>query len=202
VQQPDAVFMDGEGSNRVVLENMRPVRAGARALLGAIFVVSGARSFADPDPLVSRAKPLTDRVTPLLRKAAPGLPTDTRTLVRVNGAAQLAGGLLLATGHLTRPAAALLAGSMVPTTVAGHPFWSFDDPAARTNHQIHFLKNLGLLGGLLLAAADTQGKPGLRWRTSRAVGERARSARRMARTARREMRIAMRSAATARRLPG
>jgi uncharacterized membrane protein YphA (DoxX/SURF4 family) len=121
--------------------------------------------------------------------------------VRLNGAIQAAGGLLLATGHLTRAAAAVLAGTLVPTTVVGHSFWNMKDPAQRTNHQIHFLKNLGLFGGLLLATADTQGKPGLRWRASRAVGDQAKSMRRMARTVRRDARIAVRSAAVARRLP-
>ena len=127
-------------------------------MLGAIFVASGARALANPDPLVPKAKRVTDRVAPLLEKADPRLPTDARTLVQLNGAAQLGGGLLLATGRLTRPAAAVLAGTLIPTTVAGHPFWTFDDPAERRGQQIHFLKNLGLLGGLLLAAADTAGQ--------------------------------------------
>lgn len=181
---------------------MRPVRAAARALLSGIFVISGGRSIVDPGPLVPRAKNVTDRLAPLLEKAAPGLPTDTPTLVRINGVVQVAGGLLLATGHFTRPAAAALAGTLVPTTAAGHQFWTIDDPAERVNQQIHFLKNLGLLGGLLLAAADTQGRPGLRWRARRAVGERARSVRRTVRTVRRDARTAMRSAATGRRVSG
>ncbi|HEX5596150.1 MAG TPA: DoxX family membrane protein [Micromonosporaceae bacterium] len=181
---------------------MKPVRAAARTLLSAIFIISGARNAMNPDPLVPKAKPITDRVAPLIENTAPALPTDARTLVQVNGAAQAVGGLLLATGLLTRPAAALLAGTLVPTTLAGHPFWTVDDPAQRQNQQIHFVKNLGLIGGLLLAAADTQGRPGLRWRTSRAIGEQTRSMRRMARTVRREARIAMASAAAARRLPG
>ena len=63
----------------------------------------------------------------------------------------------------------MLAGSLIPTTIAGHPFWPVDSPAERRNQEIHFLKNLGLLGGLLLAAADTEGRPGLRWRASHAV---------------------------------
>jgi hypothetical protein len=99
---------------------------------------------------------MTDRITPLLEEL-PQVPTDTETLVRANAAVQLIGGLMLATGRFSRPAALVLAGSLVPTTVAGHPFWSNDDPVARNNNQVHFLKNLGLAGGLLLAAADTEG---------------------------------------------
>ena len=44
--------------------------------------------------------------------------------------------------------------------VAGHPFWTTTTRPSAGTSEIHFLKNLGLLGGLLLAAADTQGKPG------------------------------------------
>ncbi|MER7459059.1 DoxX family protein [Micromonospora sp. NPDC126480] len=181
---------------------MTPVRSLARAMLSGIFVVSGARNFANPGRLVVAAKPVTDRVTPLLERTDPRIPTDTETLIRANAAVQFGAGLMLATGRFTRPAALVLAATLVPTTIAGHPFWSSEDPAQRNNNQIHFLKNLGLFGGLLLAAADTEGKPGLRWRAGHRIGHSRRSVRRAVRTARREARIAVRSAATARRLPG
>jgi len=199
---------------------MSPVRTAARALLGALFVVSGARALANPDRQVAKAKRVTDRIAPLLEKTDPRLPTEARTLVQVNGAAQLGAGLLFVTGHLTRPAAAVLAGTLVPTTIAGHPFWAIDDPTERHMHQTQFLKNLGLLGGLMLAAVDTKGKPSLAWRTSHAVDHAVHSGRhsvqrgqaslrrgqasikRTARTARREARLAMRAAAAGRKLPG
>ncbi|MFF5172311.1 DoxX family protein [Micromonospora sp. NPDC000089] len=181
---------------------MKPVRSLARVMLSGIFVVSGVRNFQHPQRLVPAAKSVTDRVAPLINQAAPQLPTDTETLIRVNAAVQVTAGLMFATGRLTRPAAMVLAGTLVPVTIAGHPFWNNDDPAARNNNQIHFLKNLGLFGGLLLAAADTEGKPGLRWRTSHRIGHSRRSLQRTVRTARREARIAVRSASAGRRLPG
>ncbi|QOC94492.1 DoxX family protein [Micromonospora craniellae] len=181
---------------------MTPVRSLARAMLSGIFVVSGARNLANPQRLVPAAQPVTDRVAPLLQRADARIPTDTVTLIRANAAVQLGAGLMLATGRFTRPAALALAGTLVPVTLAGHPFWRNDDPAARSNNQIHFLKNLGLLGGLLLASADTEGRPGLRWRAGHRIGHSRRSVRRAVRTARREARIAVRSAATARRIPG
>jgi hypothetical protein len=39
----------------------------------------------------------------------------------------------------------------------------------RRAEQVQFAKNLGLLAGLLLAAADTAGSPSLRWRSEHAV---------------------------------
>ncbi|SCG55005.1 DoxX protein [Micromonospora humi] len=171
-------------------------------MLSGIFVVSGARNLRNPERLVPAAKPVTDRVTPLIQNLHPRIPTDTETLIRANAATQLVGGLMLATGRFSRPAALVLAATLVPTTAAGHPFWNNDDPAARNNNQIHFLKNLGLLGGLLLAAADTEGRPGMRWRAGHRIDHSRRSVKRAVRTARREAKIAVRSAATARRMPG
>lgn len=181
---------------------MKPVRTLARVMLSGIFVVSGARNLQNPGRLVPAAQPVTDRVAPLIQNLHPRIPTDTTTLIRANAATQLVGGLMLATGKFTRPVALVLAGTLVPVTVAGHPFWNNDDPAARNNNQVHFLKNLGLVGGLLLAAADTEGKPGLRWRTGHRINHSRRSVQRAVRTARREAKIAARSAATARRIPG
>ncbi|WP_020522172.1 DoxX family membrane protein [Catelliglobosispora koreensis] len=181
---------------------MKPVRAVARALLSGIFLASGARALAFPERLVPQAKRVTDRVAPLLEKADERLPTDPKTLVRINGAVQLGCGFLLATGLLSRPAAAVLAASLVPTTIAGHPFWEYEDEAARYQQQVHFLKNLGLLGGLLLAAADTEGQPGLRWRAAHLLDHQRRAINRTARTARREARLAVRAAKAGRHLPG
>jgi P-loop Domain of unknown function (DUF2791)/DoxX len=45
---------------------------------------------------------------------------DDELIVRGNGAVQVVGGALLASGTLPRLAALTLAGSMIPTTVAGH----------------------------------------------------------------------------------
>lgn len=50
---------------------------------------------------------------------------------------------------LPRAAAAGLAASLIPTTLLGHPFWEETDPGARESRQIHFVKNIGILGGLL-----------------------------------------------------
>ncbi len=178
---------------------MKPVRSVARGFLSTIFVVSGARAVANPAPMVDRARSVTDRIAPVLERTDPRLPTDTATLVRLNGAVQLAAGLLLATGRATRPAALALAGSLVPTTLAGHRFWEYQG-AERTLHQNQFVKNLGLLGGLLLAAVDTEGRPGLRYRTGHFVQRRQRGVQRAVRTARREAKIAAASAAVGRKL--
>jgi uncharacterized membrane protein YphA (DoxX/SURF4 family) len=159
---------------------MTLVRRVARPLLAATFVVQGLDQLRHPSALEAKVAPLASRLGPL------GLPDDPELLVRANGATMVAAGTLLATGRVPRLAATALAGALVPTTWVGHPFWVETEPAARRAHRIGFLKNLGLLGGLLLAAVDTEGRPGLAYRAGMA-GE---SARRAGRTARREARHA------------
>ncbi len=189
---------------------MTIVRAIARPLLSGIFIVQGAKAVRNPDPLVPRAKPVADRMVPLLKKVAPPqvgdrIPESTKTLVRLNGAVQVLAGVALASGTGRRLGATALVASMVPTTLAGHRFWEKDNPADRAADQVQFLKNLGLLGGLLLAAVDTEGKPGVAWRathgaqvarreTRRAAKAAKRDARRAVKTARREARLAARFA--------
>jgi uncharacterized membrane protein YphA (DoxX/SURF4 family) len=178
---------------------MALVRTLARSMLAATFVVQGAKVIKNPDPLVPSAKPVTDQVVPTLRRVAPPqlaqrIPEDPRLWVRVNAAVHVAGGLALATGRCRRIGALALAASMIPTTVAGHPFWEEDDPARRANQQIHFLKNLGLLGGLLLAALDTEGRPAWWWRARHGAKDAAQVSRLLGGKARREARLAARAA--------
>jgi putative oxidoreductase len=168
-------------------------------MLSAIFVSSGVKVLLSPESRAASASRVTERAKPLLERIDPRLPTDAVTLTRIKAGSDVLAGLLLASGHLTRPAAALLAATLVPTTIAGHPFWSVPKEE-RTAQQTQFLKNLGLLGGLLLAAADTEGRPGLKYRTTHAVDRSQRGVRRAVRTARREAKIAAMSASAGRRL--
>ena len=163
-------------------------------MLGAIFVAGGARALVKPEYHAPQAKQVTDWITPVLERANPRLPTDTRTLIRFNGLVQVVGGLLLVRSQARRPAALALAATLVPTTAAGHPFWSQHEPEQRRASQEHFLKNLGLFGGLLIAALDTEGRPGLLWRGEHLARDTRDSAMRQMKMARRQARMARRIA--------
>jgi putative oxidoreductase len=178
---------------------MHPVRTAARAMLAGVFVVQGVDALTHPDPLVSRARRVTDRVGPTLGNLHPTL-ADSRTLIQVNAAVMVGGGALLLTS-LRRAAALAVGAALVPTTLAGHAFWDLTDTGERKQHRIRFLSNLGLLGGLLLAAADTEGRPGLRWRTGHLVSDASRSLHREARSAHRRARAATVGAAFGRGMP-
>ncbi|MCU1496116.1 MAG: DoxX family protein, partial [Acidimicrobiales bacterium] len=95
------------------------------------------------------------------------LPFETETYVKVNAAVQVGAGVLLSLGKLPRLSSAALAASMIPTTLAGHRFWEAEG-LERQSQQVHFFKNVSILGGLILAAVDTEGRPGLHYRASHA----------------------------------
>lgn len=138
------------------------VRRIARPLLSSIFILGGVNA-------LRYASAHKDAAEPVIKKlAAPlGLPEDSELLVRVNGAAMVGGGLLVATGKAPRLGSLVLLGSIVPTTLT-HQWWTETDPEKKQGEQVQFFKNLSLLGGLLLAAADTEGKPGLSYRARQA----------------------------------
>jgi len=133
-------------------------------MLASVFVSSGIDTLRNPEPKVAVAEPVASSVASRLP-----LPDDTTQLVKINAGVQVGAGFLLAIGRLPRLSALALAGSIVPTTLAGHRFWEADDPSTKAQQQVQFMKNLGLLGGLLLAAVDTGGAPSLTWRAKRAA---------------------------------
>ena len=97
------------------------------------------------------------------------MPSDAETFARVNAAVQVGGGLLLATGKLPRLASAALAFTVIPGSVGGHMFWNESDPERKAEERRAFMTDLSLLGGLIIAAVDTEGKPSLGWRGRRAA---------------------------------
>jgi putative oxidoreductase len=171
---------------------MTVTRLIARPMLATMFVVGGLDSLRNAKEKADAAAVVTDRVVPLAEKVAPQLPipSDPATLVRLNGAAQVAAGLLLATGKAPRLSSTVLAATLVPTTAAGHRFWEVEDPAQRAGQKVHFFKNVSMLGGLMIAAVDTEGRPGVAWRARRAARDARREARHLAAAARREAKLA------------
>ncbi|GAB3196305.1 DoxX family membrane protein [Nocardioides hungaricus] len=144
-------------------------RTIARPMLASIFVVGAAAALKNTSGPAAKADPVTSRLVPLAQKAGIPLPEDPETLVKLNAGVQIGAGLALAAGRLPRLSAAVLAASLVPTTAAGHRFWEIDDPAQRTQQRLHFFKNVSLIGGLMIASADREGRPALTWRAKHAA---------------------------------
>lgn len=134
------------------------LRRIARPLLATAFIVDGATMFVHPEPLTES-------------RIATKSPTDPVRLVWGIAASRVGGGVLLALGKAPRLAALTLAASSVPVLLAEQEFRTETDPARRSAGATAFVKDVGLLGGLLLAVADTEGKPSLGWRGRRAARE-------------------------------
>ena len=146
------------------------VRRIARPLLASSYIVGGISTLKNPQSRVPGARPVVKTITEQADKQLPiQVPRDVEQWVKIDAGVKVGAGLLFALGRVPRLSALLLAGSTVPTTLAGHRFWEHTDPKERFGQLSHFLKNLGLLGGLLLAAVDTEGKPSVGWRARRAA---------------------------------
>ncbi|QIS14443.1 DoxX family protein [Nocardia arthritidis] len=146
------------------------LRRIARPLLATNFIVDGLDTLIHPEPRAKSTAALVQQgQRSLPDSVATKLPADPTQLVRITAAGQVAGGVLLALGKAPRFGALILAAAVVPVLVTEQDFWAEDDPERRTAKRSAFLKDAGLLGGLMIAAADTEGKPSLGWRGKRAA---------------------------------
>ena len=133
---------------------LAPLRPAARIFTGSTYVLLGFDALRAPGARVEQAGPVLAAV----RKAVP-LPQDDELVVRVNAAVQVLCGALLMAGRAPRLASLALAGSLIPTTLAGHSYWTIEDPDVRKIQRIQFHKNLAMIGGLLFAALDEPRTP-------------------------------------------
>jgi putative oxidoreductase len=153
------------------------VRRIARPLLASSFIYGGIDTLRNPQSRVPGATPIVEQIADVADKQLPvEVPKDVEQWVKIDAAVKVGAGTLFALGKLPRLSALLLTASIVPTTLAGHRFWEHDDPKERFGQLSHFLKNLGLLGGLLIATVDTEGKPSMGWRAKRTAGRAAAAA--------------------------
>ena len=116
------------------------LRTLGHLLLSGIFISGGWAAFSKPGG------------RPQLVATA-GIP-EPEMAVELNGAIMMIGGTLLGLGIAPKVAATVLIGSLIPTTIVGHTFWKEETGPGRQNHLTQFLKNLGLIGGLLLVLAE------------------------------------------------
>lgn len=105
-------------------------------IFGAYFVFSGFNHFKNEKMLTGYAK----------SKAVP----SPRLAVLLSGAMMIIGGLGYIFQMYIQYSAILLVLFLIPTTFMMHSFWKISDPAHRMNDQINFMKNVALIGALLM----------------------------------------------------
>jgi len=145
------------------------IRRVARPMLSAAFIARGVDALRAPKPAADAARPTLEGLSKLPDPVGTNVPSNAETVARVNAGVQIGGGLLLATGKLPRLASAALALSVVPGSLGAHAFWNESDPHRKAEERRAFLTDISLIGGLIIAAVDTEGKPSLGWRGRRAA---------------------------------
>jgi uncharacterized membrane protein YphA (DoxX/SURF4 family) len=137
--------------------------------LSAAFISRGIDTLRSPKPATDAARPTLEGLSKLPDPVGSNVPSNAETVARINAVVQIGGGLLLASGKLPRVASAALAISVVPGSLGGHTFWNESDPQRKADERRAFLTDISLIGGLIIAAVDTEGKPSLGWRGRRAA---------------------------------
>lgn len=173
------------------------LRHVARALIGAVYVQQGIEVVRHPEGPARTAQPYVARLA-----GSTPVPDDPVLVVRAGGVAMVAGGVGLATNTAPRLVASLLTIVTAVMTFVRHPVRHLGVSGLRGPEGARLLADLGLLGGVVLAALDTEGRPGVTWRarhgSQRAVTSARRSARRAARDVRRQSRLVKLEARAAR----
>jgi len=114
------------------------MRIAGRVLLSLIFILSG----------LGKLFHFHDSAAMMAGK---GMPAASLLLA---GAItfEIVGGLSVLTGFKARWGALALIVFLIPTTLIFHNFWAAQG-MAQQDQMAHFMKNLGLIGGLLLLAS-------------------------------------------------
>ena len=119
-------------------------RPRGRILLALIFILSGFGKITGYDGtagyMASKGMPMIGVLLPLT--------------ILTNWAAAS----LLAVGFKARWAALLLAGFSILATLIFHNFWTVTDAMQHMNQQINFLKNVSIVGGMLMVFAFGPGQ--------------------------------------------
>ena len=110
-----------------------------RAIFGGFFLYNGINHFRQRKEMAEYSR----------SKSVPA----AEIAVAVSGAMIAAGGLSLIAGIKPKVGLSLVSGFLLGVTPIMHAFWQLEDSQQRMNEVVHFSKNLGLLGGALLAAA-------------------------------------------------
>jgi uncharacterized membrane protein YphA (DoxX/SURF4 family) len=138
------------------------IRRLARPLLGAAFISSGLEAIKDVDRRASRAQ-----------SYGISQPVNATQALAV---AQIGGGALLALNRFPRLTSMVLALTVVPVAATGHAFWSEKDGETKAAQRSLFARDLGLLGGLLIASIETGGRESVPHRAARSSKKAAKAA--------------------------
>lgn len=173
---------------------MSVVRMLARPLLATGFIAAGVDRLRDADQTAEQLRPTLNRVGGMVPSAS-AVTGNPQLVAKVLGATQVGAGALLALGKLPRLSGVLLAGTAVLNAVVEYKNADTDTPDERKARRAGLLKNLSLIGAVLLVAVDTNGRPGLAWRAGHLADDTRRSVSSLGKDAGRKSRAVKKDAA-------
>src|SRR4051812_33247284 len=121
--------------------NRRYLFVAGRTLVSIIFILSGINKVSD---WAGNSQYMATQGMPLI-------PLFLSAAILI----ELAGGLSLLLGWFTGWSATLLFLYLIPTTLIFHNFWAYTGMEQQTQ-LVNFLKNLAIMGGLLLVACEAR----------------------------------------------
>ena len=142
---------------------MTLVRVIARPLIASSFLMSGVERVRSAGSAASELENLLNTVTKAVPAAAP-LRGNERLVAQALGATQVGAAAMLGLGKFSRLSATVLAATAAVNTLVDFKAADSSTRQARKARRTQLLKNLSLIGAVLLAAVDTNGQPGLAWR--------------------------------------
>lgn len=147
---------------------MSLIRRIARPLIAAPFILEGVRTAQHPEREIDVAPAAFDQVDKVLSSTSLPRSIDARAIVRGAGVVAAGAGIMYATNRAPRLSAALL---LVTTSVGianRKKLWELRGEE-RVQELQSILTDAGLLGGVLLAIADTDGSPSVGYRVGKLV---------------------------------
>lgn len=121
------------------INNMEGILIFGRIIVGGYFIMSGINHFTGLAGMTGYAQ-------------SKGVPMAKWGVI-LSGILLFLGGLGILLGAYVVWSIALLIVALLPITFMIHSFWKIEDPMAKMGDRVNFMKNMGLIGLLLIIAA-------------------------------------------------
>lgn len=149
---------------------MSIVRLLARPLVATGYIASGVEAYQKPSASAAKLESVLDQAEqafPQLR----AVTADRTQFAKGLAAAKVGAGSLLAIGLFPRLSAGVLLASSAVDTYAEYQAADTTTTESRTARRNNVLKDLSLVGALMIVSVDTAGNPSLAWRAGDLAGD-------------------------------
>ena len=165
---------------------MSIVRRLARPLLATGYIAGGVEAFRNSSAAAEKLEPVVKSLEGLVPQLRP-VTANRAQLAQGIAAAQVAAASLLAISKFPRLSSSVLLGTTAINTYVEFQNADSSDKQAKTSRRAHAMKNLSLVGAVMIASVDTAGNPSLVWRASHLAGDVRKSAAKVSKDTRKKL---------------